>query len=556
MKNNLIRTRRLRACLVLLLVVTSGSMATAQATTVQAAVVRAATTQETIYSVIISGGTVYDGLGSEGIRADVGIRGDRIGDIGDLSEARAARRIDATGLAVVPGFIDIHSHATSGSPATSGIVLRPLAENYIRQGVTTAMGGQDGGSPIQIGEFLAYLDSAPSAINIGLFIGHGSVREHVMGQDARIPSTAELAEMVSLVETAISEGAFGLSSGLEYTPGSYAHVNELIALARPLAIRNGLYISHIRDEGARVQESIAELIQVGEEAGVAAQVTHHKVIGQGRWGGTVATLELIESARARGVDVMSDQYPYTASSTGMTILFPGWAKVGGTSQLLERLKDPDTRSRIRSDVIDHINEERGADPSTIVAARCPENSIMDGLSLADILARDGKPITIEGAADVAIHLIETGGCSGVFHSMSEDDVRRVMSHPTTVIASDGGVPALDQGVPHPRNYGAFSKVLGYYVREEHVLSFPQAIQKMTSLPASRLGLMERGQISKGSIADLVILDPILISDHAIFGDPHHYATGVEYVFVSGQAVLWESELTGVRPGKALRSGRD
>ncbi|MCZ6757819.1 MAG: amidohydrolase family protein, partial [Bacteroidetes bacterium] len=428
MTKNLIRTRLLPACLVLLLVVTSGSMATARAATVQDAAIRAATAQETIYSVIISGGTVYDGLGSEGIRADVGIRGDRIADIGDLSEARAARRIDATGLAVVPGFIDIHSHATSGSPTASGIVQRPLAENYIRQGVTTAMGGQDGGSPIQIGEFLAYLDSAPSAINIGLFIGHGSVREHVMGQDARIPSAAELAEMVSLVETAISEGAFGLSSGLEYTPGSYAHVNELIALARPLAIRNGLYISHIRDEGARVQESIAELIQVGEEAGVAAQVTHHKVIGQGRWGDTIATLELIESARARGVDVMSDQYPYTASSTGMTILFPGWAKVGGTSQLLERLKDPDTRSRIRSDVIDHINEERGADPSTIVAARCPEYSIMDGLSLADILAGDGKPITVEGAANVAIHLVETGGCSGVFHSMSEDDVRRVMSH--------------------------------------------------------------------------------------------------------------------------------
>ncbi|GMQ81723.1 MAG: D-aminoacylase [Rhodothermia bacterium] len=522
------------------------------AATAQLATARSTTDQETIYSVVISGGTVYDGLGTDGVRTDVGILGNRIAAIGDLSAARAARRIDATGLAVVPGFIDIHSHATSGSPESSGIVQRPLAENYVRQGVTTALGGQDGSSPIQIGEFLAYMDALPSAINVGLFVGHGSIRGRVMGQEDRAPTVSELADMVSLVERAMLDGAFGLSSGLEYTPGSYANLDELIVLAGPLATHNGLYISHIRDEGARVLESISEVIRVGEEAGIAAQVTHHKVIGKARWGGTVATLKLIEEARARGVDVTIDQYPYTASSTGMTILFPGWAKAGGTSELLERLKDPETRNRIRSDVIAHIVEERGADPSTIVAARCPNNSAMDGLSLADILERDRKSITVEGAADVAILLVETGGCSGIFHSMSEGDVRRVMIHPTTMISSDGGIPALGTGVPHPRNYGAFARVLRYYVREEGVLTFQQAIQKMTSLPADRLGLKERGRLEPGVIADVVVLDSEAISDHAVFGDPHQYATGVGYVFVSGRAVLWEGEPTGVRPGKALR----
>ena len=303
---------------------------------------QSAASPDTVYSVVISGGTVYDGLGAEGVRTDVGVIGNRIAAIGDLSGVRAARRIDATGLAVVPGFIDIHSHATAGSPESSGVVQRPLAENYIRQGVTTAMGGQDGSSPIQIGEFLAYMDAIPSAINVGLFIGHGSVRGHVMGQEDRAPTESELTDMVSLVEKAMSDGAFGLSSGLEYAPGAYANLDELVALARPLAPYKGLYISHIRDEGARVLESISEVIRVGEEAGIAAQITHHKVIGKDRWGGTVATLKLIEEARARGVDAASDQYPYAASSTGMTILFPGWAKVGGTSELLKRLRDPNT----------------------------------------------------------------------------------------------------------------------------------------------------------------------------------------------------------------------
>ncbi len=505
---------------------------------------------DTLYSIIISGGLVYDGLGNLPNRTDVGVIGDRIVRLGDLSGALAERRIEAAGLAVVPGIIDIHSHATSETIESSAIVQRPIAENYLRQGVTTAIGGQDGSSTLAVGEFLAFLDQSPAAINVGLFIGHGSVRESVMGLDDRAPTKNELAEMRALVEVAMSEGAFGLSSGLEYTPGAFARVEEIIEIARPAARYGGLYISHIRDEGAHLLDSVHEVIRVGDEAGLAVQVTHHKVIGKGRWGMTAQSLRLIEDARSRGVDVMSDQYPYTASSTGLTILVPGWAKEGG--RLIERLADPDTRSRIRQDVISHINAELGGDPETIVAARCPNREEMDGLSLADILERRGLEINVPAAADVALELIEGGGCSGVFHSMSEEDVRRVMQHPFTMIASDGGVPDPGRGVPHPRNYGTFARVLGRYVRQWHVLSFEEAVRKMTSLPADRLGLSDRGRIEEGAVADISVLDPDQILDRAEFGDPHHFATGVHHVIVSGQPVLLEGEVTGLRPGKALR----
>jgi dihydroorotase/N-acyl-D-amino-acid deacylase len=485
----------------------------------------------------------------------VGVIGEKIAFVGDLSAASAAVRFDATGLAVTPGFIDIHSHATSDTVRGSDVVQRPLAESYIRQGVTTAMGGQDGSSPEDVGAFLAYLDAYPAAMNIGLFVGHGTLRARVVGQDDRRATPDEIAGMTALVERALNAGAFGLSSGLEYTPGAFADTEELVALSRPVGRAGGLYISHIRDEGARVLDSISEVIRVGEEAGVAAQVTHHKVIGKGRWGRSRETLRLIDEARARGVDVMSDQYPYTASATGLTILLPDWAKAGGTDALLERLADPEIRARIRSDVIDHINEERGGDPATIVASRCPNAPENDGLSLADMLVRDGRPVTVENAADTALRLVEGGSCSGVFHSMSEEDVVRIMQHPMTMIASDGGIPEPGEGVPHPRNYGTFARVLGHYVRDEGNLTLEAAVRKMTRLPADRLDLTNRGRLEAGAIADISVFDPERIQDRATFADPHHYATGVRYVIVSGEPVLVDGEPTGLRPGEALRHGR-
>lgn len=505
------------------------------------------------YDVVLAGGTVYDGTGADGSIADVGLRADTIAAIGDLAQAETPLRIDVTGLAVAPGFIDIHSHATSSVIERSALVQRPLAENYLRQGVTTVLGGQDGTSPIPIAAALDTLAAAEPAVNVGLFIGHGSVRAFVMGNVDRAPTDAELGRMRTLVRDAMAAGAFGLSSGLEYTPGAYAETEEVIALAEEIAPYEGLYISHIRDEGGRLEESVAEVIRVGEEAGTPAQVTHHKLIGKHRWGGSTRSLALIDSARARGVDVASDQYPYTASSTGLTILFPSWSLEGSRADRLARLRDPAQRTRIRQAIVDHLENERGGDPATVVAASCSFDPSLNGQSLADILQNRGRDVTLPNAAEVAMELEERGGCQGVFHSMGEDDVRRIMRHPMTMVASDGGIPEPGRGVPHPRNYGSFARVLGHYVRAEGVLALPEAIRKMTSLPAQRLGLFpQRGTLQVGAYADLAVFDPAAVTDHATFTEPHQYGTGVQHVFVNGTAVLRDGEPTGERPGRILR----
>ena len=416
------------------------------------------------------------------------------------------------------------------------------------------MGGQDGGSPYPIGAFLDRLENEPAAINLGLFVGHGTVRAHVMGNADRAPTEAELAKMQAIVERAMREGAFGLSSGLEYTPGAYAETDELVALARATAPFGGLYISHIRDEGGHLLESVEEVIRIGEEAGVAAQVTHHKVVGPDRWGGSAASLGLIDEARGRGVDVASDVYPYAASSTGLTILFPSWSLEGDDEARRTRWAEGETRARLQEEIARHLSEERGGDPGTVVMANCAWDASLNGQSLAAILRERGRPPSVEEAAALAIELQEQGGCQVVLHSMSEADVQRILRHPWTMIASDGGIPILGSGVPHPRNYGAFARVLGRYARDGGVLELEEAVRKMTSLPAARLGLDGRGVLQEGALADVVVFDPDAITDHATFASPHQYATGVRHVFVAGEAVLLDGDVTGARPGRALRKG--
>lgn len=504
------------------------------------------------FDIVVDGATVVDGTGQPAYVADIGIKGDRIAVIGELSNAAADTRIDANGLVAAPGFIDMHNHATSGSVQGSPIVQRPDAENLVRQGVTTLFSGQDGVSMSDIGAFLSYLDANPAAVNVGVFFGHGSLRARVVGEGNVRASSESMDEMIRQVAKAMQDGAFGLSSGLEYTPGAFADVDEVALLAGPVADYDGMYISHIRDEGGRLLESVDEVLEVGRRSGARVQITHHKVIGKGRWGMAAESLALIDDARAQGVDASSDQYPYTASSTGLTILFPTWAKDGGFNALTERLGEPRLRERIRKDVIEHITVERGADPSTIVAARCDFDASFNGKSLADILVDRGLDVTVPNAADIAIELVEAGSCSGVFHSMSTEDVRSIMKHPWTSISSDGGIPAMDEGVPHPRNYGAFARVLGRYVREDSVLTLEEAVHKMSGLPAERLNLTDRGVLREGNVADVALFDPATIMDTAEFGDPHHYAEGVIHVFVGGVPVLSQGVMTGMRPGKALR----
>ena len=507
------------------------------------------------FDLIIEDGSVYDGTGQPPQEVDIGIRGDRVTALGDLSEHSAHRRVSAQNRAVVPGFIDMHSHATGGTATSSGLYRHPMAENYIRQGVTTVVAGQDGSSAYPIGTFLDTLDTRPLSINLALFVGHGSVRRQVMGNANRAPTPDELDRMRTLVGQAMQEGAFGLSTGLKYPPGTYSKTDEVIELARVAGQHEGIHISHMREEGLDLLPSVEETIRIGEEGHLPTQITHHKAIGKTMWGQSVETLRMVDEARTRGVDVSIDQYPYTASSTNLTILFPAWSLAGTRDELLARLQDGDTRARIKEKIIFNLEKDRGGgDPNNVVVAYCRWDSTLNGLGLGDILEKQGRPVTLEQAAELAMELQEKGGFQGVFHAMDEGDVVRIMQHPMTMIASDGGVPTFGSGVPHPRNYGTFARVLGRYVREQQILSLTEAIRKMTSLPADRIGLQDRGRIQEGSVADLAVLDPATIIDHATFAEPHQYATGVDYVVVAGKLVLDEGKMTENRPGRTLRKG--
>lgn len=506
------------------------------------------------FKLVLEGGSVWKGSGSKPVVTDIGIRGDRIVALGDLSDRSAEQRVAVSGLAVVPGFVDIHSHAVRDTRENSGIFKHPDAENYIRQGVTTIIGGPDGGSELSIAALLGNLESTPAAVNFGTFIGHNTVRDAVMGREDRAPTAAELDAMKLLVKTGMLDGAYGLSSGLKYIPGAYSETEEVIELARVAAQYGGIYISHMREEGLDLIKSVKETIRIGEEAGLPAQITHHKAMGVEMWGSSVQTLALVDAANARGVDVSSDQYPYAASSTGISVLFPAWSLAGPREVQLERFSDPETRARIKEGIVFNLVHDRGGnDPSRIAIADCDWDRSLNGKNFAEVLAERGLPVNMDMAAELALELQENGGCSGVFHAMSEEDVARIMQHPRTMIASDGGIHVAGEGVPHPRNYGTFSRVLAHYVRDQQIISAAEAIHKMTRMPAERIGLSDRGRLQVGAMADIAVLDLDTVQDHASFAQPHQFATGVKHVLVNGVFVLKDSEMTGKRPGRSLRS---
>ena len=505
------------------------------------------------FDVILAGGTVYSGADEEGVIADIGINGDRIVAVGDLGESKAVLGLDVSGLAVVPGFIDIHSHAVRSDP-TDGIFRWPDAENLIRQGVTTVIGGPDGSSPLPITDTMTALEKNPASVNFGTFVGHGSIRGLIVGEEDRMPTDEELDSMRAEVRKAMEAGAFGLSSGLIYLPGRFATTEEVIELSKVAAEYNGLYISHMREEGLDLLKSVAETIRIGEEGGLPTQLTHHKVVGAPMWGKSVDTLRMVDEAIARGVDVSIDQYPYTASSTSLTILFPGWALDGGRPALLERIADPEQRARLRADIVFRIETDRGGDdPANVQLSNCPHDTTLNGLNLAEVLRQQETDVSHGNAADLLMKLVEAGNCSAVFHAINEEDVKRIMAHPVTMPSSDGGIEGPSERVPHPRNYGTFSRVLGHYVREESVMPFHTAVHKMARLPADRINLSDRGRIEPGAIADVVVLDPGAVIDTAVFGNPHQYAEGAHHVFVAGQAVLLDAGMTGARPGRVLRA---
>lgn len=512
-------------------------------------------TQVPDFDVVIRRGRVVDGTGNPWFIADIGIKGDAIGAVRPRLNAAGARVIDATGLVVSPGFIDVHSHSEARDDGQD-MIGNPLAENNVRQGVTTVFASPDGFGSVRVADYLAKVAAARPAINVGTFIGHGAVRSAVVGQTDRPATADEMQRMRELVQTGMREGAFGLSTGLFYVPGSYAPLQEVIDLAAVAAEFGGIHQSHMRDETGRVLDSVRDTIAVGEQGHLPTQATHHKIIGKPNWGRSVETLRMIEDARARGVDATLDQYPYTASSTTIQAgLLPPWVQEGGRDKMLERLGDAATRSRALTAIAGAIENDRGGgDPANIVLAACPFDPSLAGKNLAEVLRARGKSVTSERAADLVVEIVQKGNCSAVYHAISEDDLVRIMKYPATMIASDAapGIPTFGKDVPHPRAYGTFARVLGVYVREKHVLTLEEAVRKMSSFPAQRMGLVDRGVLRPGMKADVVVFNPATIIDKATFEKPHQYADGVVDVIVNGHPVLLDGKITADKPGRTLR----
>lgn len=499
------------------------------------------------YDLIIHNGRVYDGSLEDPLSADIAIVADKIAAIGDLSEKTAEREIDAEGLAVAPGFIDMHVHLSS-------IRELPEMESLLRQGVTTALGGPDGGGPWPFGAYLDTLEAMGIGANVAYLVGHNTIRRNVMGTENRKPTSEELQQMQAQVEQAMQEGAFGISTGLKYVPGTFSEVEEVIALSKVAAEYGGIYTSHLREEGLGVIEAVGEAISISEKADIPVVLTHHKVMGPSMWGKSTQTLAMVDSARAIGLDIMLDQYPYAASQTGLSVLLPSWSRSGGQNAFLKYIDNPVTYDSVKQGTVYNIVKDRtGGDLHRIQFANIPWQPELEGKTLHEWLVMREKEPTAENGAELVIEAQANGGGAAVYHVMDQGDVDRIMQHSQTMIASDAQLAFFEKGQPHPRWYGTYPRVLGHYARERGVISLKEAIHKMTLMPAERLGLSDRGRIEEGTHADLVIFDPATVIDKATFEQPHQYPEGIPYVLVSGKIAIDDGVFQNQRAGKVLRS---
>jgi N-acyl-D-amino-acid deacylase len=479
------------------------------------------------YDLLIRGGTVIDGSGSPAFRADVAIQDGKIVKVGDLSGANAARVIDAAGLVVAPGFIDVHTHADE-------LAENPRAENYLRMGVTTVVAGNCGASALRIGEALSAIRQAGPSINYATLIGHNTIREAVMGEERRAPTPAEMEKMKALVAQGMKEGAVGFSTGLQYTPGTWADPSEITELARVACAAGGLYASHMRNEGTEIEKSVAETIAVGESAGCRVEISHLKIDSPRNWGMGTKALALIDAARARGLDVRADQYAYTAAASTLSIRFPDWVLEGGQEEVRKRLDDPPTWAKVRDGMRELLAARGFQDLSFAVVASYLPDPKLQGLSMKEVAVRLKGNDSADAQFEAARDMLRSGGAGMVYHLMSEEDISTILKHPQVAVASDGALPIFGKDATHPRAYGNNARVLGLYVREQKAIALEEAIRKMTGLPAAHFHLSGRGLIQEGYAADLVLFDPAKVGDAATFEKPHAYANGFQYVLVNGE----------------------
>jgi N-acyl-D-amino-acid deacylase len=496
------------------------------------------------FDLAIVGGQVVDGSGQPSRRGDVGILDGRIAAIGSIAPTDAREVIDARGLVVAPGFIDVHTHADD-------IARQPMAANFVRMGVTTIVAGNCGSSALDVAAALAEVDRMGVAVNFATLIGHNTVRRAVLGTEDRAPSIGEMARMRSLVWRAMADGAIGFSTGLQYVPGTYASPAEIVELARIAANAGGIYTTHLRNEGTELEAAIEEALRVASTTRARVQISHLKVDSPGRWGASAQALDLLDRARARGLEVMADQYAYTAAASTLSIRFPAWALEGGAEAIARRLSDAGEWPRIRDEMRAMLAERGLHDLSFAVVASYPADPTLNGLTMRQVAARLSGDDSADAQFEAARTMLLRGGASMVYHLMSDDDIGRIMRHPFVALASDGGLVTAGDGMPHPRSYGHTARVLSEYVRQRRVVALAEAVRKMTSLPAAHFRLGNRGLLKEGYAADIVVFDPRLVRDTATYERPHAHPDGIPYVLVNGTVVVRGGRETGQRAGRVL-----
>ncbi|MDP2320342.1 MAG: D-aminoacylase [Acidobacteriota bacterium] len=500
--------------------------------------------QDAPLDLVIRNGRVIDGTGAPGREADIGVRGGRIVSVGRITEAAKAT-IDAKGLVVAPGFIDVHTHVDE-------IATQPAIPHFVRMGVTTVVAGNCGSSAADVATAFTAIEAARPAINYATLIGHNTVRREAMGTANRQATPDELKRMEALVAKAMKDGAVGFSTGLQYVPGTYANTEEIVALAKVAAAGRGLYATHMRNEGTELEKAVAESIHIAESAKLPLEISHLKVDAPSRWGASAKALEMMDAARARGVRVNADQYVYDAASSNLGIRFPSWVHEGGQEKINERLMDEPTWQKIRAEMRELIRERGLEDYNFARIAEYRSDRSLNGLTIPQATQK------VLGQADLATQqemmrrMLMAGGAAMVYHFMGDEDLARILRHPMVSIASDSGLNTFGEGVPHPRGYGNAVRALGLYVREKKVISLEEAIRKMTSLPADQFSFADRGRIAVGKAADLVVFDAATVGDAATYAAPHAYPSGIAHVIVNGVAVVSAGQQTEARPGQVLR----